>query len=303
MIAKIILEQTVDRINGAYAPSTIRAYKTDFIEFIAFCENHVECALPAAPEVIALYISHLKDSKRSSASIRRAIAGIATIHTLNEYLNPTQSSIVKLSIRRMHRQLGRYSQQAEGITRDVLSEMVATTDNSLRGLRNHAMLLVAYDTLCRRSELVAMKVEDISEQVVDRKNGLRTTSILIRQSKTDQEAYGRWLPITIKAAEALNQWLLKSTITTGLIFRGIDRGNTLTQKLNPGQISRIYKKIATMAKLDKAIIKHISGHSMRVGAAQDLVLSGASLPIIMCRGRWSKSDTVMRYVEKVGIPI
>ncbi len=41
----------------------------------------------------------------------------------------------------------------------------------------------------------------------------------------------------------------------------------------------------------------ISGHSMRVGAAQDLLNSGASMPIIIQRGRWSKTDTVMRYVE------
>ena len=36
---------------------------------------------------------------------------------------------------------------------------------------------------------------------------------------------------------------------------------------------------------------------MRVGAAQDLLISGASLPLIMQRGRWSKTDTVMRYIE------
>ena len=45
------------------------------------------------------------------------------------------------------------------------------------------------------------------------------------------------------------------------------------------------------------IINNISGHSMRVGAAQDLMASGAALPIIMIRGRWTKTDTVMRYIE------
>ena len=36
---------------------------------------------------------------------------------------------------------------------------------------------------------------------------------------------------------------------------------------------------------------------MRVGAAQDLMLSGAELPMIMARGRWTKTDTVLRYIE------
>jgi len=38
---------------------------------------------------------------------------------------------------------------------------------------------------------------------------------------------------------------------------------------------------------------------MRVGAAQDLMLSEANLPLIMNRGRWTKTDTVMRYIENV----
>lgn len=36
---------------------------------------------------------------------------------------------------------------------------------------------------------------------------------------------------------------------------------------------------------------------MRVGAAQDLMLSGTAMPIIMNRGRWSKIDTLIRYLE------
>ena len=55
----------------------------------------------------------------------------------------------------------------------------------------------------------------------------------------------------------------------------------------------------TEAGLDESEIRSISGHSMRVGATQDLLNSGASMPMIMQRGRWSKTDTVMRYVEHV----
>lgn len=52
-----------------------------------------------------------------------------------------------------------------------------------------------------------------------------------------------------------------------------------------------------MSNIDSSIIKNICSHSMRVGAAQDLMLSETSLPLIMNRGRWTKTDTVMRYVE------
>ena len=298
-----ILRQTIQRIDGAYAPATIRAYKADFIDFISFCESNNANSLPASADILASYITHLTNANRSSASIRRAISGIATIHMLNEYSNPTINPVVKLSLRKMHRQLGRFSKQAQGITSSLLEDMVASTDQSIRGIRDRALLLVAYDTLCRRSELVSIRVEDISQQTFDRKNGVQSTVIFIRKSKADQEAHGRWLSISTVTAKALNDWLNKSSIKSGLIFRGVDRGNKLTEQLNPGQISRIYKRIATAAKVDPSLVRKISGHSTRVGAAQDLMTSGASLPMIMYRGRWTKSDTVMRYVEKVGIPI
>lgn len=87
-------------------------------------------------------------------------------------------------------------------------------------------------------------------------------------------------------------------INEGLILRGVGRDGAVTEPLCNGQIGRIYKRMARQAKLDPNLVARISGHSFRVGAAQDLLASGASMPTIMHRGRWTKSDTVMRYLEK-----
>ena len=89
----------------------------------------------------------------------------------------------------------------------------------------------------------------------------------------------------------------------GFIFRGINNAIDITQELKSSQINRIYKRLAKDAKLPKEIIDNISGHSMRVGAAQDLLRSGASMPMIMNKGRWSKTDTVMRYLEGANLNI
>jgi site-specific recombinase XerD len=298
------LAQTIIKIDGAYAPSTIRAYVADFRDFITFCDLNNQIALPALPATITGYMTKLIEQGRCSSSIRRALAGISTIHNINEVANPTIRSEMKLGVRRMQRQLGRFNHQAEGITKHILDDMLACTDNSLRGYRDRAMLLVGYDTMCRRSELVSLRIEDISTQLLDRKNNILSTVIFLRKSKTDQESHGRWIPISQVATEALNKWLSCAEINTGLIFRGVNRGyKKATQRLSPGQVSRIYKRIASLAGFDQGFVRHISGHSIRVGAAQDLLLSGASLPMIMARGRWSKADTVMRYVEKIGIPV
>ena len=64
-------------------------------------------------------------------------------------------------------------------------------------------------------------------------------------------------------------------------------------------MNRIYKPLAKRAGLDKDLIEQISGHSLRVGHAQDMVNSGESMSMIMIKGGWSKTDTVMRYVEHI----
>jgi len=292
-----LLARTLEKIEGAYAYSTIRAYKADFGKFIEFCEEHNEDSLPALPLSIANFIIELSNDKRSSAGIRRAVCGISTIHKLNRFADPTKDPDVTIEMRRMHRKLGRSSSQAGSINADTLDKLLLATDDSIRGVRDRALLLVAYDTLCRRSELVSLQVKDLK---INMKNGIETSSILLRKSKTDQDSTGKWLHISQRAHLALMEWVKEIPEEQENLIVGIDRGGRISRSsLNSGQVNRIYKRIARDAGLDELTIEGISGHSMRVGAAQDLLNSGASMPIIMQRGRWSKTDTVMRYVEHI----
>ncbi len=290
--SNIQLKETIERIDGAYAPATIRAYKSNFERFIEFCDQEMTLALPAGQETVASYIKKLSNVKLKSASIRIAVASISAIHRLNEYSDPTSHPNVKIELRRMHRNLGRESKQASGIKNELLLKMLSTTDNSLWGLRDKALLLTAYDSMCRRSELVSLQIDDA---IIDTKN--MSFKIKLRRSKTDQDGIGRWLHLREKTQQALLNWVNASNIKNGKLFRGIKRGQIITDDLSSAQINRIYKSIAARSSNDELLVKHISGHSMRVGAAQDLLISGASLPMIMQRGRWSKADTVMRYIE------
>ena len=155
---------------------------------------------------------------------------------------------------------------------------------------------MAYDTLCRRSELVSLQVKDVKITI---KNGIESTSILLRKSKTDQDSMGKWLRLSQRAGIALMKWIKQLPEGQEKIMASVNRAHIIGSAVGAGQINRIYKRIARVAGLDESVIKGISGHSMRVGAAQDLLSSGASMPIMMQRGRWSKSDTVMRYVEHI----
>jgi hypothetical protein len=124
-------------------------------------------------------------------------------------------------------------------------------------------------------------------------------SILLRRSKTDQVGSGHWLHLSQETSAAINTCLDSVQIKTGYLLRGIRIGGNVCQELGASQVSRIFKGLAQKAKLDSDIVKAISGHSMRIGAAQDLLMKGASLHQIIVKGGWVKTDTVMRYIDKV----
>ena len=290
--AKEILIKTVEKIEGAYAPSTIRAYKSNFEAFIKYCDENNAIALPAQPETVAKYIRKLSNGHLKSSSIKIAVASIAAIHNLNSLNDPTHHPDVKIEMRRMHRKLVRYAKQAYGINKNLLEKMVAATDNSLRGVRDRAILLVAYNSLCRRSELVSLEFEDV---LINEKDG--SVKLKLRKSKTDPHGIGRNLYLSNEAQQALKEWINISKISSGKIFRAITATGKIKDSLNSSHVGRIYKKLAQVSRIDQSMIKNISSHSLRVGAAQDLLIAGASLAIIMNRGRWSKTDTVMRYIE------
>lgn len=228
-----------------------------------------------------------------SSTIRRKVSSISAIHRLSSLDDPTKHSEVRIIQRKIYRQLGTRFNQAYPITRTLLTRLLATCGNDLHGLRDRALLLVAYDSMRRRSELTSLRVEDVEWHADD------GATILLRKSKTDQHGSGKWIHLSAETTHALHQWLSTTKINEGLIFRGVRTSGAITDGLCESRISRIYKALARKAGLSETLVQSISGHSMRVGGAQDLLNVGASLPQIMVRGGWAKTDTVMRYVERI----
>jgi integrase len=100
------------------------------------------------------------------------------------------------------------------------------------------------------------------------------------------------LALDIETSLTIRNWVSLAGISEGYLLRGIT-GKQLNLSMDPGQISRTFKSLAIKAKLDP---EQISGHSTRIGAAQDMLSGGASIGQIMAKVGWSKVDTVIRYV-------
>jgi len=287
------LNKLLAHIDGAYAENTLRAYKADMSEFIEYCVSRGKKSLPATPEVIASFLLDASNTRIKSATIRRKVASISAIHRLSNLADPTKHSEVKLAVRKIQRKLGTKFKQAYPVTASVLARLLQACATDLRGMRNKALLLIAYDSMRRRSELVSLRVGDL----VRDSDGL--ISILLRKSKTDQEGTGQWIHLGAAATTALENWLNLSKIRDGFILRGISPTNEVQGELSAGQIGRVFKCLAKKAGLCSEAIEGISGHSMRVGGAQDLLIKGASLPQIMVKGGWVKTDTALRYIERL----
>jgi len=283
--------ELIERLDGAYAPNTIRAYRADMEEFIGYCDLHGLPALPAEPSTIARFLESVTDIGIKSSSIRRKSCSISIIHQLSNLEDPTKSEAVKIALRKVYRKLGRQARQAYGITRPMLEGMMqAAGDRGIHTLCDRALLLLAYDSLRRRQELAGLRIEDL-EYTED------GAVLLLRKSKTDQYGVGHWIHLNPETACALKAWIEAAGLTEGFILRTIDRKGEIKTSLRTEEISAIYKRLAEAAGLDAAIVGRISSHSMRVGAAQDMLNSGATLTEIMQKGGWMKSDTVMRYID------
>jgi len=181
----VVLHSSIARLERAYSPGTIRGYCADFAAIIAFCELHNQVALPTDPLMVCSYIAYISTPGRSSASVRCAVVGISATHLFNRITDPTKDPEVRIAMKHMYRNLGRVAKQAYGIRQETLNLLLAAAGDSIRGLRDAALLQLAYDTLCRRSELITLRIDDL----VMAPHGIEIRhSILLCKSKMDQVA-------------------------------------------------------------------------------------------------------------------
>ena len=275
----------------ALSANTERALRSDLAIFTAWCAKHGLQALPASAKTLATFVAAMA-KMRAPATVRRYIASIATAHRAAGAKETTGTEPVRRALARMHRQKGRRQAQAKGLTWSLRNRLLDATGDDLVDARNRALLAVAYDTLLRRGELVALEVPDIVEEM----DGAAT--VLVRRAKADPEGHGAQVYLARDSMALVREWLERSGVVQGKVFRSLTRG-TVGEKLEAGQISRIFKRMARNAALPAEIVERISGHSTRVGATQDMVAVGIGMAAIQQAGRWKTTAMVNRYGERL----
>lgn len=277
-------------ISAGTARSTCRAYQRDVTYFWAWAKFALKQkeAYPVSEEtVIRFVLDHVGNMKPSIdqqlvkegykrklgplkiSSIRRYLISLSVAHQEAGHISPTKSSKVKILLRRAkHASNHQTTNKKAAITRDMLLSMISTCDDSLEGVRDRALLLVAFTSGGRRrDELVNIKVNDLTK--VDGGYVLR-----IRKSKTDQGGKGFEVPVLGDAATALKAWLLMSGIRSGALFRGINRNGSMNDSIYARTINRIVKRRVKMLGFDP---DEYGAHSLRSGFITEAARYGANM--------------------------
>lgn len=194
-----------------------------------------------------------------------------------------------LALKRTHRKIVRQQKQATPLTKDILNQLLEQCGDDTRGLRDQVLLRLGYETMRRRSEICGFIFDDLTE--TPRKG----PAIRLIKSKTDQEGASKVIPISQGLFDLILRWKSHAKIE-GAILRSVDRHGNVGSQLNSGSVCMILNRLLTKTSIFDHGVR-LSGHSFRVGAAIDLVESGASLEKIMLRGGWRSSDSAMNYLR------
>lgn len=288
-----IADRASEFVQQSKAKNTIRAYHADWCHFESWCKAHGQSALPATPETVALYVTDLADTHKT-ATISRRISAISQAHQIAGLETPTKSSQVRLILAGIRRSKGTAQIAKTPVLVGDLRRMLAGLPGNLLGVRDRALLLIGFCGAFRRSELVALDAGDVAIT----RDGLVVT---IRRSKTDQEAEGRKIGIPYAShvetcpVRSLQDWLEKSGITQGPLFRPVNRfGKMAGERLSAAAVGEIVKRNAAAVGLDAA---EFAGHSLRSGLATSAAAAGASERSIMKQTGHRSTAMVRKYIR------
>lgn len=279
------------RLEGAYAPATMRPYYSDVEIFVQWCEVEGLAALPAEAATVCAFLE-AQIPKFAAATVRRRLHSIRKVHRLLQLPDPTGDEEINLALRRVRRAKLNRPKQAKGLTRSHLDRFIAAQPESPLGLRNRAMLSLGYDCLTRRSELVALRSDDLLWS----DDG--TLRVLIRRSKADPFGQGRIAFTSSRSRELVDAWLAWRGPGFEYLFCPVYQSKAIRRGLSCTSVKRLIKQTAMAAGYEPCVADDFSGHSLRVGAAQDLLQAGQDTASIMRAGGWRSVSVLARYLEQ-----
>ena len=298
---KKLHEDTLNNLKLSKANNTLRAYKSDFKDFGAFCAKHGFNSMPSEPKVVSLYLTHLSANSKIS-TLRRRLVSIGVVHKLKGHYLDTKHPVIIENLMGIKRKKGSIQTGKKPILINHLKQIINVIDDQkiekIKKLRNRTLILIGFGGGFRRTELISIDYEDLDFV----EEGVKIT---LKRSKTDQFGEGlikglpyftneKYCPVT-----SLRNWINLSKIKTGPIFRRFAKGSVLTSnRLTDQSVVLIIKDCLKFAGIDN---QNFSGHSLRSGFATVAAESGADERSIMAMTGHKTTQMVRRYIREANI--
>jgi site-specific recombinase XerD len=299
---KALKEETLLNLKSSKANNTLRAYKSDFNDFLLFCIKNGFKSLPSEPKIISLYLTHLSTKEAKMSTLKRRIVSIGVIHKLRGYYLDTKHPSIIENIMGIKRRKGSIQKGKKPLLINSLRQIINVIDQynneDLKKLRDRSIILIGFSGGFRRNEIVSLDYDDLDFVT----EGLK---INIKRSKTDQYGEGslKALPYFDNSqycpVKSVKKWIEISEINSGSLFRRFSKGSKLTEnRLTDQTVALLLKKYLKLAGIDN---KNYSGHSLRSGFATSAAESGAEERSIMAMTGHKSTEMVRRYIKEANL--
>lgn len=269
------------------------AMYSDLIKYLEYCLKIEVEALPFKGQSVDAYLSHLMAQGRKRSTIDRHVASIVKWADILELDDPRKTFKVKARLLEIRKKVSSRTRQAEGLRVIHLEKAISVFNPAVpRDCQDITLLFIGFETLCRQSELVSFDWGDFELQ----EDG--TGLLNLERSKTDQDAEGKYLYLSMNTCNLLLGWKAISNPTNkaGAIFRGIYSDSSMGERLSARGVQRCFKRIAQRLGLQPDIF---SGHSTRVGSAQEMIERNIDSGKVMLSGRWKSMAMLVKYGKKI----
>ena len=288
-------EAAASYARASRSAATWRAYESDWAIYQRWCATVQRAPLPAEPSTVALFLAAEAKLGRAPATLTRRLAAIRLMHLGARLPSPHDALEVQEVLRGIRRAWRKpKAQKAPAVDADLQRLVDAVEPQTLRGLRDRALLLLGFAGALRRSELVALDVESLRAVP----EGL---AVFIAHSKTDQEGDGAVIAIPqvpgspYCPVQAVGDWCVAAAITSGALFRRLHRGDTVGMtRLTDQSVALIIKALALKVDLDPA---RYAGHSLRSGFLTSAARARASIFKMADQSRHKSLDVLREYVR------
>ena len=251
--------------------------------------------LPATSHTVALFLAAEAKLRRAPATLGRRLSAIRLMHLGAKLPSPHDALEVAEVLRGFLRRWKRPpAQKAPAVDANIKRMVDAVESQTLKGLRDRALLLLGFAGAFRRSELVALD----TDHLIERDEGF---AVRIASSKTDQEGQGQMVAIprvegsAYCPVRAVTDWMVVAGITQGSVFRRLHRGDKVGRsRLSAPSVALVVKELAGKAGLDA---ERYAGHSLRSGFLTSAARNRASIFKMADQSRHKSLDVLRAYVR------